>query len=69
MTEPVDKVSRTREVGRQKGREQLFTRDKERPHHAEAADDDSVEISPEARERASGKKRRNILEYLKDSGE
>ena len=65
MTEPVDKVSRTREVNRQKGREQLLKRDKSEQHHAEDIEDDSVEISREARDRASGKKRRNILDYLR----
>lgn len=34
--------------------------------HREKTGDDSVEISEEARERALGRRRRTILEYLED---
>ena len=34
--------------------------------HSDEAGDDNVDISKEARDRALGKKRKNILEYLAD---
>lgn len=70
MTELVDKVDiirGAREVSRQKDQEQPHKRQKGKRHPNET-DEDSVEISEEARERATGKRRRNILEYLENNG-
>lgn len=68
MTEPVIGVDRVKETGRDTTRGGIFKRDKGKghPRHAE---DDNVDISEEARSRASGKKRGNILEYLETEGD
>ena len=63
MTDPVDKVSRTREIERKKTREEMV-RSGKRKHHPDESVNDSIDISEEARDRASGRKRKTILEYL-----
>lgn len=65
MTEPVRSVSRAAALDKHKAtRERLW----QGPwHDADAApeeQDDTVQISEEARQRASGKIRKNILEHL-----
>lgn len=55
MTDPVDKINGTREVDRNSGRGGPFKGEK-RKRRGEVAEDDSVDISDEARERSSGGK-------------
>jgi len=67
VTDPVVVVSAAKEAGRKSGRENPRKQDKAKQRQA-VAGDDSVDISREALDRASGKKHRNILEYLEDEG-
>lgn len=53
MTEPVDRINGTKELDRNSGRGGTFRGEKPK-RHGEAAGDDSVEISDEARERSLG---------------
>jgi hypothetical protein len=55
MTDPVDRINGTRGVDRNSGRGGTFKGEKPK-RHGEAAGDDSVDISDEARERSSGGK-------------
>ena len=68
MTEPVDKISRAQETASKKTR-LAITRSDHAQHHPDEQADDCVDISEEARERASGRKRKTILEYLEEDGE
>lgn len=66
MTDLVSRVSGTKETssgGNQTGGGFAEERKKRK---AEVREHDLVEISQDARERFSGKKRKSILEYLKD---
>jgi len=64
MTEPVEGVGAAKAVGKNATKGSVFKREKKRrPLHEE---EDSVDISEEARNRASGKKRGGILEYLRN---
>jgi len=63
MTDPVNKVDGVKETSRKNSRDGLFRGDKHR-HHTEQLENDNVDISEEARDKASGKKRKNILEYI-----
>jgi len=65
MTDPINKISRAQEAGRKQARTGIVKGEKLSDHPDEPADD-SVDISEEARERASGRKRKTILEYLED---
>jgi hypothetical protein len=65
MTEPVTRISATRETSKKNAAETPLKHEKS-PHHVEENEEDSVEISKEARERASGRKRKNILDYLNE---
>jgi len=67
MTDPVGVVGGVQGTGRKSGQEKQSKRGKAK-HLKGATEDDSVDISQDARDRASGKKRRNILEYLDDEG-
>ena len=67
MTDPVVVVGGVHETGRKSGQENPSKRGKAK-HLKGAPEDDSVDISQDARDRASGKKRRNIMEYLEDEG-
>lgn len=58
MTEPVDRISGTKELDRNTSRGGTFKGGKPK-RHGEATEDDSVDISDEARERSSGGKGRN----------
>ena len=65
MTEPVRGVSRTAEVDKRKAtRERIWQGPWHDGHAAQDEHDDTVQISEEARQRASGKIRKNILEHL-----
>lgn len=68
MTEPVIGIGGMKEIGGNSRREGIFKREKGKRHPDEAPDD-NVDISDEARSRASGKKRGNILEYLENAQE
>ncbi len=57
MTDPVDKISGTRELDRNTGRGETFRGGKPK-RRGETAGDDSVDISDEARERSSDGKER-----------
>jgi hypothetical protein len=63
MTEPVSKIGATKETGRKNRQEEYLRHDQTR-HHPEQRENDSVDISEEARDRASGKRKKNILEYI-----
>jgi len=63
MTDPVNKVDGVKVTGRKNSRDGIFRGDKHK-HHSEQLENDNVDISEEARDRASGKKRKNILEYI-----
>lgn len=61
----VTKVDRIRE-SKEKGKSGEGSSRRGGGVRREEAGDDSVEISEEARERASGRRRKTILEYLED---
>lgn len=63
MTDPVNRITGAKETNRKSSQEGLFKSDR-RKQKTEHAEDDSVDISQEARDKASGKKRKNILEYI-----
>jgi len=65
MTEPVAGISTIKETGKKKAPDSLRRQEK-RPRHAEETEEDSIDISDEARERAAGKKRGSILDYLNE---
>jgi len=54
MTDPVDRVRAARETDRRAGGERTLKGEKPK-RHADGVGNDSVDISPEARERATGK--------------
>ncbi len=62
MTEPIVEISGARIVQRDDRHEESSRREKRKKR--EQPGDDSVDISPEARERASGRKKENIMEYI-----
>lgn len=65
MTEPVGGVNKASEIDRRKSaRERLWNSSRHSDHADEAEQDDTVQISEEARQRASGKVRKTILEHL-----
>ena len=67
MTSSVDAVGAAKGTGKKGGQENPLKRGMTK-HRQNRTEDDCVDISEEARERASGKKRRNILEYLENEG-
>lgn len=68
MTNPVDVVSGAKEACKKSRQENPLKRGKAK-HRNVRTEDDCVDISQEARDRVSGKKHRNILEYLEDEGD
>ena len=64
MTERVAEISRSKAPGKKNATETRLKHEKY-PPHANEAEHDSIDISEEARERAAGRKRGNILDYLK----
>ena len=67
MTEPLDKISRVKETGRNNSRTDN-SRHERLKRHQEETDDDCVDIPEEAHKRATGKNRGNILEYIENQG-
>lgn len=65
MTEPLNKISRVKETGRNNSRTDNPKHEKLK-RHQEETDDDCVDISEEAHNRATGKSRENILEYIEN---
>lgn len=65
MTEPVSRISSTRETGGKKASDALLKHGKN-TRHPDENEEDSIDISEEARERAAGRKSRNILDYLNE---
>jgi hypothetical protein len=65
MTETLKEISRVRETGKKKVPDEFLKHEKH-PRHPDESEGDSVDISEEARDRAAGKTRRNILDYLKE---
>ncbi|HPX61680.1 MAG TPA: hypothetical protein PLN25_07915 [Deltaproteobacteria bacterium] len=63
MTDPVDSISRIRETDRNSGRGSSPKGEK-RKRRESSHEEDSVDISGEARDRATGKRRKGILEYI-----
>jgi hypothetical protein len=66
VTEPVEKVSRSREVAGKNRRETGLLQREKSLNHQNGGEVDSIDISDEARDRAAGRKRRSILEYIND---
>ena len=68
MSEPVRGVSKAGEIDRRKAaRERLWDTARHASHAESAEQDDTVQISEEARLRASGRIRKTILEHLAES--
>lgn len=67
MADPINKISRSQETDKKTAQGGMI-RSEKRKFHREEPSGDSVDISEEARERAFGRKRRTILEYLEDDG-
>lgn len=65
MTEPVEGVSGTRGVRERNKRETGTFGHHKQAGHQDEAENDSIDISEEARNRAAGKRSRNILDYIK----
>lgn len=63
MPDSIARIEGTRIIHRDGKHEEGSKREKGKSHHEESHDD-CVDISEEARDRLSGKKRGNILEYL-----
>ncbi len=68
MTDPVERISPARETGKKNATDSRLKHDKHL-HHPYETEEDSVDISEEARERAAGKQRKNILDYLNEDQE
>ncbi|OGT98522.1 MAG: hypothetical protein A2X80_10985 [Geobacteraceae bacterium GWB2_52_12] len=70
MTEPVIIISGAAAVAGSKDKKKNHEENLKRTktiNHSDEGGDDNVDISKEARDRASGKKRKNILEYLDEN--
>lgn len=65
MTDSVIKISKAQDTERKTARS-LPVPGKRPNHHPDEPADDSIDISEEARDRASGRRRKTILEYLED---
>lgn len=65
MTEPVQKVGNTSEIGQRKG---LHEKPEQgyggMDHHTPEREKDQVDISDEARDRAEGRHKKSILEHI-----
>ena len=68
MTDPLARISIIQETGKKKEHDTRLKRDKY-PRHAEETEEDSIDISNEAREKAAGRTHRNILDYLNEEPE
>lgn len=67
MTEPVQKIGRSSEVGQRKGdRNRLQQSSNGTAKREVDHEDDQVDISKEARDRAEGRHKKNILEHLEE---
>ncbi len=64
MTERVAEISRSKAPGKKNATDTPLKHEKS-PRHTDEAEHDSIDISEEARDRAAGRKRGNILDYLK----
>jgi len=65
MTEAVTGIAKTGEIDRRKpARDRFWPTDWHAGHGEPDEQDDTVQISEEARQRASGKLRKTILEHL-----
>jgi hypothetical protein len=65
MTEPLSRISGAKETSKKNASDSALKHTKS-PRHADEVEEDSIDISEEARERAAGKKHRNILDYLNE---
>jgi hypothetical protein len=65
MTDPLTGISAIRETGKKRESDTRLKHEK-KPHHTDEAEEDSIDISEEARERSAGRKRRNILDYINE---
>ena len=65
MTEALARISRTKETGNKKAPDTDQKHEKH-PRHVDESGEDSIDISEEARERAAGKKFKNILDYINE---
>lgn len=68
MTEPLTRISTIKETGKKNATDSRLKHEK-KPRHEVDAEEDSITISEEARERAAGKKRRNILDYINEKSD
>jgi len=63
MTDPIDRISGVKEAGRSNTEKGFIKREKKK-QKKHGVESDSIDISSEARDRASGRKQKNILEYI-----
>lgn len=68
MTEPLTKISSIQETGKKKAHDNSLKHDKYL-RHSEETEEDSIDISEEAREKAAGRTHRNIADYLSEEPE
>jgi len=68
MTEPLTKISSIKETGKKNASDSRLKHEKNQRHGVDS-EEDSITISEEARERAAGKKRRNILDYINEKSD
>lgn len=68
MTEPVQKIGRSSEIGQRKGDHRRLQQGSHETVKREIDhEDDQVDISKEARDRVEGRHKKNILEHLEDA--
>lgn len=68
MTDPLTRISTIQETGKKKEHDARLKHDKY-PRHAEESEEDSIDISKEAREKAAGRTHRNIIDYINEEPE
>ncbi len=68
MTEPVQKIGKSSEIGQRKGdRNRLQQSSHETVKREVDHENDQVDISKEARDRVEGRHKKSILEHLEDA--
>ena len=65
MTEPVAGIDKARAAGK-KNAPVVRSKHAKNPRNSDETGEDSIDISEEARDRAAGRKRKSILDYLNE---
>jgi hypothetical protein len=65
MTEPVTGIDKARVTGKKNAPDTRLKHEKA-PRHTDETGEDSIDISEEARDRAAGRRRKKILDYLNE---